>query len=92
MLRKHLLWQLTPIETSEGLLVLAVVRNLTARKRAEDALRDSEDLLRSIVESIRDYAIFTLDREGTVTSCEGWGERRDSNPRRPDPQSGALPS
>jgi integrase len=21
-----------------------------------------------------------------------WGERRDSNPRRPDPQSGALPS
>ena len=32
-------------------------------------------------------SIFRLHRVGGI-----WGERRDSNPRRPDPQSGALPS
>ncbi len=54
--------------TNEGEMILAVVRDVTARKQAEDALQRSAQRLRSIVESVKDYAIFTLDLSGQVTS------------------------
>jgi PAS domain S-box-containing protein len=66
---------LSPLETREDLLVLAVIRDVTARKRDEDALRESEERLRSIVESVKDYAIFTLDSEGRVTSWSPAAQR-----------------
>ena len=51
------------------------------RKRAEAALLEREERLRLIVESARDYAIFTLDPEGRIdtwlpgaASVFGWGE------------------
>ena len=36
------------------------------RARAETALRESEERYRAIVESARDYAIFTTDTEGRI--------------------------
>ncbi|MGH9433709.1 MAG: PAS domain S-box protein [Terriglobia bacterium] len=58
----------SPVETDVGEMVLGIVRDVTARKQAEDALRQSEQRLRSIVETVKDYAIFTLDPEGRVSS------------------------
>jgi PAS domain S-box-containing protein len=43
--------------------------------RAEAALRQSEERLRTIIDSARDYAIFCLDLEGTVTSWNTGAER-----------------
>jgi formate hydrogenlyase transcriptional activator len=58
----------SPVETNQGEMVLGVVRDVTARKQVEDALRHSEERLRSIVEGVKDYAILTLDGDGRITS------------------------
>ena len=42
---------LSPIKSNEGTVVLAVVRDITLRKHAEDALRTSEEQLQSILDN-----------------------------------------
>jgi PAS domain S-box-containing protein len=45
-----------------------LTRDLSEKRQQEEALRQSEERFRSIVEGVRDYAIFTLDRDGNVMS------------------------
>src|SRR5262245_56356656 len=52
-----------------------VVRDLTARRAAEEQLRQSEEVFRLLVASVRDYAIFMLDPGGHVISWNA-GARR----------------
>jgi PAS domain S-box-containing protein len=66
---------LSPVSSAEARLVLAVVRDITERKRAEEALQLSEQLSRSLVEGVKDYAIFRLNPEGLVASWSLPAER-----------------
>jgi PAS domain S-box-containing protein len=52
----------------EGSRVAIVFKDVTERKRSEEALRESEELHRLIVEGARDYAIFTTDLSGRIES------------------------
>ncbi|WP_419150544.1 PAS domain S-box protein [Paraburkholderia kururiensis] len=45
-----------------------IVRDLTDRRRQMDALRQSEERLRLLIESVNDHAIFMLDPTGQVVS------------------------
>jgi PAS domain S-box-containing protein len=55
--------------------VAAQLGVLIERKRAEEALRQSEQCFRSLVESFQDHAIFMLDSSGHVTTWNSGAER-----------------
>ena len=62
-------------EQGRLLQMIAVVEDIDERKRAEEALQASEDRLRQILESLTNYAIFSMDLQGRVTSWNAGAER-----------------
>ncbi|HEX4756802.1 MAG TPA: sigma 54-interacting transcriptional regulator [Terracidiphilus sp.] len=66
---------LKPIETASGPVVLSFVRDVSEQRAAIEEMRRSDQQLRSIVESVRDYAIYLLDPEGSVMTWNPGAER-----------------
>src|SRR5262249_38948763 len=59
---------LSPMPTDAGPLVVASVRDITERKRAEAELLQAQERFRLVVEGVRDHGVFMLDRDGHVSS------------------------
>ncbi len=64
------LMRVLPYRTSDDQINGAVVTfvDITDRKRAEDARRETEEKMRLVVESAKDFAIFTMDQDRRITS------------------------
>ncbi len=52
-----------------------ITRDVSERKAAQEALRESERQFRQLVESVTDYALFMLDPNGVVTSWNAGANR-----------------
>lgn len=80
---------LSLLESAEGILVTAAIRDITTRKLeegrlaqvesarqlVEDALRESEEKYRMLLDGVQDYAIFMMDQRGQVLSWNVGAER-----------------
>ena len=66
-----------PILDAEGRPIGAVLvfRDVTKERADEEALRQSEEKLRSMIASVRDYALYMLDPTGHVVSWNPGAER-----------------
>ena len=67
----------TAVHEPDGRLrgYVKVTRDLTEQRAAAERIRESEQRLRLLVGSVKDYAIFMLDPQGKVTSWNHGAER-----------------
>ncbi|MCW1750459.1 PAS domain-containing sensor histidine kinase (plasmid) [Rhizobium leguminosarum] len=66
-----------PIRRPSGELIgyAKITRDLTERRAAEQAIRQSEEQFRRLVQGVSDYAIYMLDPTGNVSSWNFGAER-----------------
>ncbi|WP_166140649.1 PAS domain S-box protein [Nocardioides ochotonae] len=67
----------TPVRDARDrpLYLLVQVQDLTRQREADEALRNSEQRFKLLVETVQDYAIFMLDVEGHVASWNAGAAR-----------------
>src|SRR5580692_7718996 len=80
---------LSPLASPQGILVTAAIRDISVRKAAEkhlaqmecrrrvveEALRQSDEQYRMLLDGVKDYAIYMMDPQGQIVSWNAGAER-----------------
>jgi len=66
---------LGPIETCDGTLISASIRDVTDRNRNQEKLHDIEARFGLFVSGLQDYAMLMLDKDGHIISWNAGAER-----------------
>jgi len=66
---------LKPLPTPKGTAVLSIIRDVTEQREAQNLVRRKDLQLRSLLDGVRDYAIYLLDTEGYITTWNPGAER-----------------
>ena len=69
---RWLLW--TSIPSANEQLIYAIARDITDRKLADEALRESEQRYRSVIAAMQDGAVL-LDADGSIRACNASAQR-----------------
>ena len=73
--RKVMLLNARRVQRDHTGLVLIAIEDITERRRLEDERQELETRFTSLVKNIRDHSIFTVDRQGQITSWNFEAER-----------------
>lgn len=68
---------LSPIAVDGRSMVVAAVRDISDRRRVEEELLESRELLERLIDGVREYAILMLDPEGRIVSWNRGAEQLD---------------
>jgi two-component system, chemotaxis family, CheB/CheR fusion protein len=73
----HVAVSISPIKDADGKVIggTAVARDITQQREAAQALRESEERLRMVVENATEYAIFSMDLQRRITIWNSGAQR-----------------